>query len=254
MYTDSHAHLSSDLFLESESLIRRAVAAKVSRIVNICTDIASLQNGLILAKTHPELVNVGATTPHDVEKEGEVAFPEFEKAAKSNLLVAIGETGLDYHYEHSPKKLQQSFLQRYLKLALETDLPVVFHCREAFHDLFAITDEHYKNKPAILHCFTGNAEEALGVLERGWMISFSGILTFKKSVELREIAKAAPLSQILIETDSPYLAPQSHRGKRNEPAFVIETAKCLAELKNLPLETIAEATTSNANKFFRFKN
>lgn len=254
MYIDSHAHLSSASVLPSiEEILQRAKLAKVSKIVNICTSIETLKSGLALAKRHPEIVNAGSTTPHDVQTEGELAFADFAMAAKSNQLVAVGETGLDYHYEHSPKKLQQTFLERYLKLAIETKLPVIFHCREAFEDLFAITDEFYPKKPAILHCFTGTAKEAEQVLERGWFLSFSGILTFKKSQALRDVASMAPLSQILIETDTPYLAPQKYRGQQNEPSFLPETAACIAEVKKIPLEEIARTSSENARKVFQLK-
>ena len=251
-YIDSHAHLSGEaLFSESESIIKRALVAGIEQIVNICTDVESLRKGLMLSEKYPEVVNVGCTTPHDVEKEGESAFSAFADAARSGHLKAIGETGLDYHYLHSAREIQKNFLKKYLALAIECDLPVVFHCREAFEDLFAITDEIYLGKPAVLHCFTGTADEANEVIRRGWMISFSGILTFKKSESLREIAKKAPLSQILIETDAPYLAPQSQRGKTNEPSFLPETAACLAAAKGISLSEVARATADNARQFFR---
>lgn len=252
MYTDSHAHLSSPSVLPHiDRIMERAKKEKVERMINICTDPETLKNGLLLSAKYPEILNAGSTTPHDVEKEGESAFSNFANAARGGQLIAVGETGLDYYYEHSPKRLQQDFLKRYLLLALECSLPVIFHCREAFADLFAITDECYRNGPAVLHCFTGTMEEAEKVFSRGWCLSFSGIVTFKKSQWLRDIAQIAPLSQILIETDTPYLAPQKHRGQQNEPSFLPETAACLAQAKNLTVEEIAIATTMNANKFFR---
>ncbi len=253
MFIDSHAHLSEPPLLPHiGEIMRRAKAAQISRIVNICTHPQALIDGLLLSESYPEIVNVGCIPPHDVETQGEGDFSFFADAARSGKLVAIGETGLDYHYEHLPRELQHAVLRQYLALALECNLPVVFHCREAFADLFALTDEHYLNKPAVLHCFTGTPEEALGVFQRGWYLSFSGIATFKKSEALREIAKSAPLSQILIETDSPYLAPQTQRGKQNEPAFLIETAACLADAKGMPLQEIAEITAANARRLFRF--
>ncbi len=252
MYIDSHAHLGGDvLFPEKSALIKRIRAAKIDRVVNICTDEKSLRNGFALSDTYSEIVNVGATPPHDVEKDGENAFVAFSLAAQSGRLYAIGETGLDYHYMHSEKEIQKKFLKKYLALALDCNLPVVFHCRDAFSDLFDIADACYAKKPAVLHCFTGTQEEADEVIRRGWMISFSGILTFKKSEALREIAKNAPLSQILIETDSPHLAPESQRGKTNEPSFLPETAACLADLKGISLSDAAAATADNAKKFFR---
>ena len=156
MYFDSHAHLSAPPLLPLiEALVQRARLANVVRIVNICTDPESLREGIRLASLYPEILNAGSTTPHDVEKEGESAFSEFAEAARSGHLAAVGETGLDYHYEHSSRPLQKKFLVRYLELALECHLPVIFHCREAFSDLFSIADAYYPGGPAVLHCFTG---------------------------------------------------------------------------------------------------
>jgi TatD DNase family protein len=250
-FFDSHAHLTSpEVLPHLSAILERAKEAGVDRIVNICTCRSTLQEGLKL-----KLTNAGATTPHDVEKDGEADFPIFEEAAKSGLLAAIGETGLDYHYLHSDRKVQQKFLVRYLHLAAETKLPVIFHCREAFTDLFSIADQEYpKNAPAILHCFTGTKEEAEAVFERGWYLSFSGIITFKKSENLRKITNSAPLKQILIETDTPYLAPQSKRGKQNEPAFILETAHCIATTRGISLESIANHTRENGNKLFPLLN
>ncbi len=251
-YFDSHAHLSSPEILPNiDGILMRARLAKVERILNICTDPETFRQGIILAGKHPEIGNAGATTPHDVEKEGEEVFPIFAKAAKENQLAAIGETGLDYHYQHSNRNIQKEFLKRYLELALEHGLPVIFHCREAFEDLFAITDAYYqKGAPAILHCFTGTIEEAKEVIRRGWYLSLSGIVTFKKSEALREVAKIVPLAQLLIETDTPYLAPQSRRGQINEPGYLPETAACIAKACAIPLETVAEATFKNATDLF----
>lgn len=251
MFTDSHAHLTCDPAYEKlDELLKRAKEKKVERIINICIDKLSLERGLPLAEKEKWIHNVGATTPHDVEKEGGLYFPLFEKAAKQGKLVAIGETGLDYHYEHSPKKLQQAFLKKYFNLADECLLPVVIHCRDAFDDLYAIASECFPKGQVVLHCFTGTMKEAEIALARNWMISFSGIITFKRSDALRAVAKEIPLNQMFIETDTPYLAPQSMRGKMNEPSFISETAQTIANIKGIPLEKVAEITTKNAIKFF----
>lgn len=251
-YFDSHAHLSCpDLWPSIEGVLVRAKAARIDRILNICTDLESLEKGLLLGSKHPQVKNAGATPPHDVDKEGESFFPAFAEAAHSGKLAAIGETGLDYHYAHSDKQNQQKFLKRYLHLALACRLPVIFHCREAFADLFAIADDEYpKGAAAVLHCFTGTMEEAEEVLSRGWHLSLSGIITFKKSEALRDVARIVPLSQLLIETDAPYLAPQSKRGRQNEPAFLPETAACIAQAKGISVEEIAQATRENAIRLF----
>jgi TatD DNase family protein len=248
-FIDSHAHLTSpEIFPDIEGILSRAKAAGVSHVVNICTDQKSLRLGILLASKHPNIRNAGATTPHDVVSQGEEAFPIFEEAARAGKLAAIGETGLDYHYD-IPKEIQKTVLVRYLHLAASLRLPVIFHCREAFSDLFSIVDAEYNGR-AVLHCFTGTINEAEEVLKRGWYLSLSGIVTYKKSDTLREVAKMVPLSQLLIETDAPYLAPQMYRGKTNEPAYIVETAKCIAFSKGISLEELAQATSDNARDLF----
>ncbi len=219
IFIDSHAHLTgNDLFQDVESIIARALHAGVGAIVNICIDLASLERGLELSLRYPSIYQAAATHPHDVGQAGETEFPIMAETARKGLLKAIGEIGLDYHYSHSSKEIQQEFLRRYFHLALECRLPVIIHCREAFSDFFSILDQEYcingRPAPGVLHCFTGNSLEAEEVLKRGWYLSLSGIVTFKKSIELQEIAKEVPLSQLLIETDSPFLAPQKRRGKK----------------------------------------
>lgn len=252
---DSHAHLTSEaIYPDVDLVISRAQSASVSTIVNICTDALTLERGIELASRYPSIYNTASTTPHDVGKEGESVFPLVKKAAFAGHLVAIGETGLDYHYTHSPKEIQQDFLRRYLHLALECHLPVVIHCRDAFADFFSILDQEYvvngKHQKGVLHCFTGTIEEASEVLKRGWYLSISGIATFKKSEQLRDVVRMAPIEQLLIETDTPYLAPNSHRGKSNEPAYLVETAQLVATVKELSLEAVALATTENAKTLF----
>lgn len=252
---DSHAHLTSpSVFDQLDSILQRAEQAGVEAIVNICTDALSLERGLALSKRYPWIYQAAATTPHDVEKEGEEIFEVMAAAARSGQLKAVGETGLDYYYEHSNRAIQKHFLRRYLHLALECKLPVVIHCREAFKDFFDIIDAEYqlngKHFPGVLHCFTGTVAEAEEVIKRGWMLSLSGIVTFKKSLELQEVAKKIPLQHLLIETDTPYLAPQKHRGKQNEPGFIEEIAQFIAVLKGLSFEEVADATRINASQLF----
>ncbi len=253
---DSHAHLTkADAIGGVDELLSRAQAAGIQAIVNICTNVETLNLGLELAKKYPWIFNTAATTPHDVEKEGELVFSTIEKHAREGHLVAVGETGLDYYYAHSAPEIQKNFLRRYLHLALDCQLPVVIHCRDAFQDFFEILDEEYKvngkHAPGVLHCFTGTIPEAEEVIKRGWYLSLSGIITFKKSEELRQVAKMVPLNQLLIETDSPYLAPQSKRGKTNEPAYIYETAEMLAGIKGISLEELAQATIKNTKELFK---
>lgn len=250
-FVDSHAHLTHEGKIEVHAL-QRAKDAGVTSIINICTDETSLKEGFILQEEtkSPKIYTVAATTPHDVAKDGDHFFPIVEKAADEKKLVAIGETGLDYYYEHSPRDTQKQFLRKYLQLAKKYHLPVVIHCRDAFADFFSIWDEE---KPAhtLLHCFTGTVDEVDSCLERGMYVSFSGIVTFPKSVALREAVSHVPLDLLLIETDTPYLAPQSFRGKKNEPAYIVETAKVIAELKGVPLPELGAITSKNAQHLFQ---
>jgi TatD DNase family protein len=250
MFVDSHAHLTSDeVFGDIADILHRAKLARISAIINICTDTVTLERGIALRSQYPSVYNAAATTPHDVDRWGEEHFEIIASKAREGQLVAIGETGLDYHYTHSAPEMQKHFLIRYLQLAKECALPVIIHCRDAFSDLFSIFDQEYQGK-AILHCFTGSLEEAKEVVKRGLYLSLSGIVTFKKSETLRKVAVWVPLDQLLIETDTPYLAPQPYRGKRNEPAFLVETAKAIAALKGLSLEELAFATENNAKTVF----
>lgn len=249
--TDSHAHLTSpETAAHSEALIARARRVGLTRIVNICTDHSSLEAGLLLAQKYPGTVyNAAATTPHDVDTEGESFFSEVEKAASS--LVAIGETGLDFHYLHSKQETQEKFLLRYFDLAMRKKLPIIFHCRDAFARLFELAQAHYRG-PALLHCFTGTLQEAKQALDLGWYISLSGIVTFKKSENLRALIPHIPVDRILVETDTPFLAPQSKRGSPNEPAYIVETLATLGHVLNKSLEEIGGITFQNAETFFSF--
>lgn len=255
MLIDSHAHVTSAIvFDQLDAILERALQVGVKAIINICTDLLSLERGLALSQHHPWIYQSAATTPHDVEKEGELVFDRMAACARQGLLQAVGETGLDYYYEHSNRDIQKQFLRRYLHLALECKLPVIIHCREAFADFFEILDAEYqlngRHAPGVLHCFTGTMAEAEEVIKRGWMLSLSGIVTFKKSVELQEVARHVPLEQLLIETDTPYLSPQKHRGKQNEPAFLVETAQFIASLKQISFDELAKATARNAQLLF----
>lgn len=254
-YIDSHAHLTADeVYPNIVEILERARGVGVSRIVNICTDSKTLERGFDLVQRCPWIFNAAAVTPHDVEKEGDAEFSFIASAARAGKLVAIGETGLDYFYHHSKPEIQLRFLRAYLQLALECHLPVIIHCREAFADFFRILDSEYgfsqRSTPGVVHCFTGSLAEAEEVLKRDWLISLSGIVTFKKSFALQEVAKMVPLDRMLIETDTPYLAPQSHRGKSNEPSFILETAKLIADLKGISIDQVAEITSANAMRLF----
>lgn len=248
-FFDSHAHLTSSQIEDPDSLIIRAKEKGVEEIINICTDKLSLEKGLQLAKKWKNIFCTAAVTPQDVEEEEEEYFSMLSSSAFKKELVAIGETGLDFYYKEIDREKQIASLIRHLELAKKSGLPVIFHCRDAFQALFEVCDKHYSGK-ALCHCFTGTLDEAQEVFKRGWLLSFSGIVTFKKSHSLREVTKKAPLHQILIETDTPYLAPESKRGKINEPSYLPEIAETIAREKNLSLDEVASATRENARLFF----
>lgn len=250
-FFDSHAHLTDlEAYSDIDEVIQRAKRANVVKIINICSSPDSLEKGLLLSKKYDFIYTAAASDPHSVEKNGEEFLPVVERAALNKNIMAVGETGLDYFYEHSKRQTQKDFLIKHLLLAKKNDLRAIIHCRNAFLDLFQITDEYYRGQKALVHCFTGNEQEAKEVLKRGWFLSFSGIITYSNSGNLRNVLKNIPLDKILIETDSPLLSPQSKRGKKNEPANLVETAQCLARVKNISLEEAANKTYDNAMRCF----
>lgn len=253
--TDSHAHISSDeLYDDHVSLMQRAEEQKVERIINICTCAKTLERGFELEAKYPGRVfNTAATTPHDVKDDGEAFFPFVKEAVEKGKLVAVGETGLDYYYEHSPRETQLQYLDQYLELAKENSLNVVIHCRgdDAFVDLFERAGMQERTPCCLLHCFTGNHAQRDQALKLGWKISISGIVTFKRSTELREVVKDIPLESLLIETDSPYLAPQSKRGQTNEPCNVEEVAQVIADVKGISIQEVCDHSVKNCWDFFQ---
>jgi len=253
MFIDTHAHLTApEMLTDLEAIIERARAGGIEKIINVCTDEKSLRLGLDLARKVPWIYTAAAATPHDVSRIGTAFFASVEQEASRGTLIAIGETGLDYHYEHSERSDQQKHLLRYFDLAKRRALPLIFHCREAFGDLFSLADAHLGPWPAVLHCFTGSLKEAMQGVERGWYLSFSGILTFNKAEALREVAAHVPEDRLLLETDAPYLSPQKWRGARNEPAYLLDTACMLAEIKKKSLKELEQITRQNARSLFNF--
>ena len=247
---DTHAHLS--LFPEEEipHILERAKTARVKAIINICMEKKELEQSVRFSSTSPKIFSGAALSPQDVARTDGMDFlASIRLYAREKKLIAIGEAGLDYHYTSIDKELQKQFFLLQMRLAEEESLPLIVHCREAFSDLFLLANK-FPTLKVVVHCFTGTKQEAEELLKRGWYLSLSGILTFKNSNALREIAQDLPLERILIETDSPYLAPQTYRGKKNEPSFVSEVAKALGEIKHLSLEEIAQITTDNALSFF----
>jgi TatD DNase family protein len=251
MLVDSHCHLDfPDFADELDAVVARARAAGIGRLVTISTRVARHGEVLGIAERFAEVFCSVGTHPHNAHEEPDITAADLVGRTRHAKVVAIGEAGLDYHYDFSPRDAQERGFRTHIAAARETALPLVIHSREADADVARILEEETGRGPfpAVLHCFTGSRELARRAVALGLHISFTGILTFKNSGELRAIAAELPADRILVETDAPYLAPGRFRGKRNEPAYVVETAKVLAEARGVSFETIARETTDN---FFR---
>jgi TatD DNase family protein len=251
MLIDSHCHLDfPDFAAELDAVVARARAAGIERMVTISTRVKRQAELLTIAERFPDVYCSVGTHPHYAHEELDVSTADLVARTRETKVVALGEAGLDYHYDNSPRDAQERGFRAHIAAARETGLPLVIHSREADEDTARILEEETGKGafPAVLHCFTGGPELARRAVALGHFISFTGILTFKNSGALRAIAAELPADRILVETDAPYLAPGRFRGKRNEPAYVVETAKVLAESRGVSLEEIAQQTTAN---FFR---
>ncbi|HEY6994514.1 MAG TPA: TatD family hydrolase [Xanthobacteraceae bacterium] len=254
MLIDSHCHLDfPDFAGELDAVVARARDAGIARILTISTRVKRHAEVLAIAERFPEVYCSVGTHPHHAHEELAVGVEDLIERTRHPRVVAIGEAGLDYHYDRSPHEAQERGLRNHIAAARTTGLPLVIHSREADEDMARMLEEETAKGAfsAVLHCYTGGRELAQRAIELGLFISFTGILTFKKSDELRAIAQELPADRILVETDAPYLAPGRHRGKRNEPAFVIETASVLAETRAVSLEEIARQTSGNFFRLFR---
>ncbi|HEX2652171.1 MAG TPA: TatD family hydrolase [Xanthobacteraceae bacterium] len=251
MLVDSHCHLDfPDFESELDAVIARAAEKDVRLMVTICTRVRKHGPILAIAERFPNIYCSIGTHPHNAHEELDISAADLIEKSRHPKIVAIGEAGLDYHYDNSPRDAQEQGLRAHIVAARETGLPLVIHSREADADMAHILREEMAKGAfsALLHCFTGGPELAREAIALGLYISFSGVLTFKKSDALRAIAAELPADRILVETDAPYLAPGPWRGKRNEPAYVAETARVLAETRGVSFEDIAAQTTDN---FFR---
>jgi TatD DNase family protein len=254
MLIDSHCHLDfPDFAGELDAVVGRARAADIARMVTISTRVARHAELLAIAERFPDVYCSVGTHPHHADEELDITAADLLSRAQHSKVVAIGEAGLDYHYERSPRAAQERGFRTHIKAARDSGLPLVIHSREADADTARILEEETGQGafPAVLHCFTGGPELARRAIALGLFISFTGILTFKNSAALRAIAAELPADRILVETDAPYLAPSPFRGKRNEPAYVGEVAKVLAEARGVPFEEIAQQTTDNFFALFR---
>lgn len=258
MFVDSHCHIDgAEYDADREEVIRRARDAGVTTMLNVGTGdphSGAFERAVELAEKHTDIYAAVGVHPHDAKLFTDQAEQRLLDLVKqSRQVIAWGEIGLDYHYDHSPRDVQRKVFERQLRLARLLELPVVIHSREANDDTIAILREEMAGyeRGGVLHCFGGSLEMATSAIDLGFFISFAGNLTFKKAEDLRSIARQLPLDRLLIETDCPYLTPVPFRGERNEPARVVETARCLAEVHGRELEVIGHITSENFGKLFR---
>jgi len=248
MFIDSHAHIDGPEFdADREDVIKRAQSAGVSTILNVGTGdphTGALERAVELCRKYENVFTAIGTHPHDARLYDDQAEEKIKNLLSNERVIAWGEIGLDLHYDNSPRDVQVEVFKRQLRAARECELPVVIHTREAESETIEILKSDYEGS-GIFHCFSGSMDLAQKAIELGFIISFSGIVTFKKAEELREVARQVPLDRLLIETDCPYLSPIPYRGKRNEPAYVVEVARCLAGLRGLEIEEIARVTSEN---------
>ncbi len=253
MLIDTHCHLDfPDFEAERDLIVERARAAGVSQMITISTRVKKFDTILGIAEHYANVFCSVGTHPHNADEELDIETDDLVRLSAHPKVVAIGEAGLDYFYDNAPRDAQITGLRRHIAAARQTQLPLVIHSRSADDDMAAIlTEETGKGAfPFLLHCFSSGPELAKVGVDLGGYISFSGILTFPKSEELRETAKTVPHDRMIVETDAPYLAPKPFRGKRNEPAYVAHTAQVLAETIGVSTEEIAEITTDNAFRVF----
>lgn len=251
MLVDHHCHLDFPQLTEDrEGILKRAKEAGVGVMVTISTRIRNLDTLLAIAEAHDNIYCSVGTHPHNAHEELDFSADDIVRLSEHPKVVAIGEAGLDYYYQHSTPEAQAEGFRRHIAAARKTGLPLEIHARDADADTAAILEEeHAKGAfPAILHCYTGGPDLAARALALGLYVSFTGVITFKKSEALRELAGSVPLDRLLVETDSPYLAPVPYRGKTNEPSYVVHTAETLAEVKGISPQELAAVTTDN---FFR---
>lgn len=251
---DSHAHLTDEHFRDRiGEVLDRAAAAGVDHVISIATDMADARRVLDLARIDDRVSPAVGIHPHEAAKATQSDWDRYESLVGDASLVALGEMGLDYHYDFAERSTQQDVFERQLEIALSTDLPIVIHSRDAHDDTVAtLIRRGYVGRSVVFHCFTGTSAQAAEIADNGWRISFTGVVTFKNSGELQLIAKNYPMDQLMVETDSPYLSPVPIRHIRpNEPAHVAHTARFLAGLHDMTMEEFTDWTAGNTTSFFR---
>jgi len=257
MLIDTHAHLDAERFApDRDEVVAQARAAGVQTIITCGTDLVSSRATTALCERYQDVYAAVGVHPHAAsslfsgQAISQETLDELIALASQSGAAAIGEIGLDYHYDLSPREAQRDALSAQLQLAVELDVPVVLHCREADDDLMAIVGNAPRSLRGVLHCFMGGDTLARWALDRGFYLGIAGPITFKRMNGLADVARLAPLNRLLVETDCPYLAPQPLRGRRNEPAYVVYVAERLAQIRALPLDALAAATSANARELF----
>lgn len=254
MYIDTHVHLNADQYDEDlQEVIDRALNSKVEKMVVIGFDRKTIKRAIELAENYDFIYAVVGWHPVDAIDCTDEDLKWIEQLAAHEKVVGIGETGLDYHWDKSPRDIQQQVFRKQIQLAKRVKLPIIIHNREATEDVLTILrEEDAQEVGGVMHCFGGSVETAQESIKMNFMISLGGPVTFKNAKKPKEVAAEIPLEYLMIETDAPYLAPHPYRGKRNEPSYVTLVAEEIARLKELPVETVAEATTKNAERFYKF--
>ena len=253
---DTHCHLTFDeLAGDVAPIIERSKAADVTGWITVGTDPQENRKAVDLTDKFENMHAAIGIHPHDAKDVTANTIAQLKELAQNEKVVAVGETGLDYYYDNSPRQDQRRVFAQQLKLAAELNLPVIIHCRKAFDETIEILDQHGQDvKKVVFHCFSGSAEQAKIVLSKGYHISFTGVVTFKNAEKTRKAAKAVPLDRLMLETDCPYMSPEPMRKQKiNEPALMIHTAKFLANLKAMPLPDFAQRTTTTTRAFFSIK-
>jgi len=255
MLIDSHAHIQGKEYAnEVDAIIGRAREAGVEKIIAVggAGDMSSNTKAIALAASYPNVYATVGMHPHDAKDVGDEEFRKLKELTAQSKVIAVGETGLDYYYNHSPHTVQRRVFIQFIHMARETSLPIVVHERDAAKDAAELLrSEGSAELRGVIHCFTGNYEAACKYLDLGFYLSFTGIITFKNAEPLRDVVRKVPLDRMLVETDSPYLTPVPHRGKRNEPALVRLVAETVAKVKGISLEEVAQTTTHNVQDLFR---
>lgn len=249
---DTHAHLAFEpLINDIDTVLQRSIAAGVTHWITVGTNIEESRKSIALAEKYDNMYAAIGVHPHDAKDVTEQTMADLEKLAGNKKVVAIGETGLDFHYNFSPPQIQKDVFKKHLALAAKLNLPVIIHSREAFDETIQTLEQQGDCGKVVFHCFTGSASQAKQILDKGFYISLTGAVTFKNANEIREAAKIIPVDRLMLETDCPYMSPEPVRKqKTNEPAFMLHTAKFLADLRGVTLENLAKSTTATAYSFF----